>query len=474
MTNSLLLVLSVIIPVLGAFFLPAINKISSKARNFFALVLVAFPFGIALRLLGPVLAGEKIHFFIQYPFNFNLSFTADVVAVGMALVSSFISLIILIYSWSYIKDYEHQNEYFLIVVLFLGSMMGLVYAGNLLLIYLFWELTALACWRLIGFFRSKESVERADKAFIFTVCGALIMLTGFIMLYANTGSFELADIRQSYLGKVLPDLAVLLILCGILSKSATLPLHSWLPDAGVAPSPVTALLHAAVLVKIGLYVYVRIFILTAPVSEFWFTAVPVLAGFSALISGSAALVEKDIKRIIAYSTISQISFILLGISLGSQIGLVGGLLYILMHSLAKAGLFLCAGIVEKKMHTKDITRLGGLASAMPLTALAFLVCSFSLMGVPPLGGFFSKFFVLSGAAESGNWLILGLFIASAIMTILYLCRVFMKVFMGEVKTALVREGSPVMVAGVLALAVLSLISGILIQFPYAMVTALYM
>jgi NADH:ubiquinone oxidoreductase subunit 5 (subunit L)/multisubunit Na+/H+ antiporter MnhA subunit len=260
-----------------------------------------------------------------------------------------------------------------------------------------------------------------------------------------------------------------LILLGILSKSATLPLHTWLPDAGVAPSPVTALLHAAVLVKIGVYVFARLFIVTFPVFEpasinvTWQTAALIIAAASALVSAGAALIETDLKRIIAYSTVSQIAFIFLGFASGSTIGVAGALLYILMHGLAKGGLFLCAGIVEQNTHTKDITKLGGLFKTMPVTAISFLFCALSVMGVPPFGGFFSKYMVISGAVEGGQLAIAMTFIVGAFLTILYLFRIFNMIFLGQPRGKLVKEASPVMVACVAVLAGLSLLSGLLIN-----------
>jgi NADH:ubiquinone oxidoreductase subunit 5 (subunit L)/multisubunit Na+/H+ antiporter MnhA subunit len=241
-------------------------------------------------------------------------------------------------------------------VLFIGAMMGITMTTNLVFLYIFWEISAICCWRLIGFFREKEYVRRANKAFLITAGGALLMLLGFVFIYEQTGTMDLIQLR----GQAIPNAAVALILFGILSKSATIPLHSWLADAGIAPSPVTALLHAAVLVKIGVYVYARLFIVTFSISDYWHVAVPVIAAVSALVSAGAAIAEQDIKRIIAYSTVSQIGFIILGLSVGSELAVAGGLLYIMIHGLSKAGLFLCAGIVEHNCKTKDIRQLGGL------------------------------------------------------------------------------------------------------------------
>jgi NADH:ubiquinone oxidoreductase subunit 5 (subunit L)/multisubunit Na+/H+ antiporter MnhA subunit len=228
---------------------------------------------------------------------------------------------------------------------------------------------------------------------------------------------------------------------------------------------VTALLHAAVLVKIGVYVFARLFIATFTFTQIWHTVIPVIAAVSALVSAGAAMVETDMKRIIAYSTVSQIAFIFLGLAVGGAVGVAGALLYILMHGLAKGGLFLCAGIVEQNTHNKDITKMGGLISTMPVTAVSFLACALSVMGVPPFGGFFSKFMVFAGAVNAGHGWVAAAFLAGAFMTIIYLFRIFNMIFLGEAKSALPREGSRIMVLSVVILAVVSLLGGIYIQYP---------
>jgi formate hydrogenlyase subunit 3/multisubunit Na+/H+ antiporter MnhD subunit len=291
------------------------------------------------------------------------------------------------------------------------------------------------------------------------------MLIGFVMLYNETGSFDLLVIKNTLKGNPVSNVVVMLILFGILSKSATLPFHTWLPDAGVAPSPVTALLHAAVLVKIGVYVFARLFISTLTLDVIWHTIVPVIAGLSMLISAGAAFIDTDLKRILAYSTISQISFIFLGFATGNEIGIAGSLLYILMHGLAKGGLFLCAGIVEQNTGTKDITKLGGLIKCMPITAISFLFCAFSVMGIPPFGGFFSKYMVITSAINNNQLAIAFTFFAGAILTILYLLRVFVTVFLGDLKISPVKEKSATMVSSVAMLAILSLAGGIFIKYP---------
>jgi NADH:ubiquinone oxidoreductase subunit 5 (subunit L)/multisubunit Na+/H+ antiporter MnhA subunit len=468
MNHELILGLLVFTPLLGAFVLPIVGLASEALRNALALVLVCAALVCAALLLPFVAGGGSVSIDLRLMIGETL-FYADPLAIFMAIVSSSVCAVIVVYSFGYIKHYENRNEYYLMVVLFLGSMMGLVFSRNLIYLFMFWEITAFTCWRLIGFFREPKIVLKADKAFFVTVFGALAMLAGFFVVYSQTGSFDMGVIKERLGANSISNIAVLLILFGILSKSATLPLHTWLPDAGVAPSPVTALLHAAVLVKIGVYAYARLLVVTMNVDEVWHVAVPIIAATSALVSAGAALVETDMKRIVAYSTISQIGFIFLGLSVGTRTGFAGGLLYILMHSIAKGGLFLCAGIIERGTHTKDIRLMGGLAKSMPLTAGAFLFCAFSVMGVPPFGGFFSKYLVISGAVEAGQLAISIAFIVGAFMTILYLLRLFYMVFMGEEKIKAEREGTPVMVGSVVFLAALSLLSGILVAYPSALI-----
>jgi NADH:ubiquinone oxidoreductase subunit 5 (subunit L)/multisubunit Na+/H+ antiporter MnhA subunit len=464
--NNKVLLLTVFIPFFGSLILPLIGHFSVRSRNLVSLLFVFSSFVLCGFMLPLVLNNQTISITLNLDMGFlglnPVIFRADGLAVFMAMVSSLIGSIIVFYSFGYMSHYNNQNEYYLMVVLFLGSMMGIVFSSHLIFLYLFWEVSAICSWRLIGFFREKDHVLKADKAFLVTFGGAVIMLIGFIMVFQQFGTFDLTRIKQ---GSVISNAAVAVILFGILSKSSTLPFHTWLPDAGVAPSPVTSLLHAAVLVKIGVYVFARLFFATFSLDAFWHTTLPVIAAVSALVSAGAAIIETDLKRILAYSTVSQIGFIFLGLSTGSLLGVAGGLLYILMHGLAKGGLFLCAGIVEQNARTKDITKLGGLISVMPVTAVAFIACTFSIMGIPPFGGFFSKYMVIGGAVEAGqNWTAI-VFILGAILTAIYLLRVFVSVFMGPLKMESVKEGSMTMLASVAFLAVLSLAGGILINFP---------
>jgi NADH:ubiquinone oxidoreductase subunit 5 (subunit L)/multisubunit Na+/H+ antiporter MnhA subunit len=462
--NSVILILSVFIPIAGACILPAVGKFNARARNLLALAFVAGAFVLTCLAVPDLFAGTPLSLHWELPLGLGFGFRADALALLMAMASSFVGSVILVYSFGYMKNYENLNEYYAMVCLFIGSMMGLVYSTNLIMIYIFWEITAICCWRLIDFYRSGLTIRRANKAFIMTVAGAFAMLLGFLGIYGQTGTFDLSAMQNASV----PTWAAALILAGVLSKSATFPLHSWLPDAGVAPTPVTSLLHAAVLVKIGVYVYARLFVVSLAIDPVFSIAVPVIASVSALVSAGAAFRENDIKRVVAYSTVSQLAFILLGLSCGSPAGAVGGMLYILVHSVAKGGLFLCAGIVEHNLHTKDIRQMGGLYKQMPLTAGAFIFCAFSVMGIPPFGGFFAKHIVLDGIISTGNVALGAVFVIGAVMTVLYLTRLFVKVFLGEPNGHAAGEGTPLMVASVVVLAVVSLLLGLFAGLPISL------
>ena len=461
---SALPLICVMIPLLGSFLLPVIGRKSEGGRNVTALILIALSCICSCLLLPAILSGETVLIQTEFPLGLTMGLKADSLAVGMGITSTVVACAIIIYSWSYMKEYPHQNEFYMLAVLFIGAMMGIVYGTNLIMIYGCWEISSVCCWRLIGFYREEEMVEKGEKAYLITVAGALVMLIGFIGIYAQTGTFCLTEMQ----GVKLPDWVVYMILFGILSKSATFPLHSWLPDAGVAPSPVTSLLHAAVLVKIGVYAYARFFDYTFVIDHKFNIIVPVIAAVSTLITAGCALAATDLKRVIAYSTVSQLAFILLGISAGNSLALEGGLLYIMVHSVAKGGLFLCAGIVEHNLHTKDLTKMGGLIRTMPWTAAAFLLNAFSIMGIPPFGGFFAKFLVIDGAFSSGNTAIGIVFVIAAVMSMLYLLRLFNMIFLGPEKCPGVHEGSAGMIRTVLVLGVISLLLGIFICAPAAL------
>jgi len=459
------MIATVLTPILGAFVILCLGR-WNNIQKVIAVAIAAFTSFLSVLRLPDILLGNIYTWQLSFIPGFDLFFRADALASYMAFVSSFVGTLIVIYSIEYMKSDAHQSEYYFFVLLFIGSMMGLVYSYNLILMYIFWEMTAICSWRLIGHHRNEpQHLLNADKAFLITIFGSTCMLIGFELLFQKTHSFNLA-----YLHGTVPAFGVtLLIILGIIGKSAQVPLQSWLPDAGVAPTPVTALLHAAVLVKIGAFAFARIF-LTALVlppgfKEFFL----VLLLISVLVTACAALVENDMKRILAYSTISQIGLILIGFTLGNPVAVAGAIFYILAHGIAKAGLFLGVGVIDHYIKERDIRKLRGMATLFPANSLGFFLCALSIMGIPPFGGFFAKVLIILGAIEQQN-IVLALGIGlGAILSILYMMRLWTMVFMGVPVDLKAGRKFDLMSLVVVILGILSLLTVGFLRYPIDMI-----
>lgn len=444
------------IPILGSLLTLLADRINGFLRNALAVLLVAASLVSALLLIPIADEARTIMLGPSTIPGFGFNFIIDGLGVYVAVMSSLVGLLIVMYSVGYMRNYSHLGEYYFLIVLFLGAMMGLVLSANLLLIYIFWEVTAICSWRLIGFFREPQHLRNADTALLMTVFGSFCMLVGMEMVWNETGTLTVAAIR----GHEVSDVAMLLMFIGILAKSAQVPLQVWLPGAGVAPSPVTALLHSAVLVVIGVFAFARIFIGAFNLPANWQTITSVVATVTMLVAGGAALVENNAKRILAYSTFGQLAYVYLGYATMTTIGVVGALVFLLAHSFAKAGLFLCVGIVEHKTHSKDLRELGGLLRVMPVTAIAFILCALTIIGFPPTAGFIGKLMIIFGTLESGRPVFAGLAVFGALLSIAYMLRLFNAIFLGPKLSHNIKEGTPGMVATVVAFAVLSLLVGL--------------
>lgn len=447
---------AVLIPLIGSFFCLFFPE---KVREGWAVGIIAISFAFILSLLVPVLGEEPVQASILTVEGnyFNFSFFADGISLVFALVFSFIGLIALIYSIPYMRDYQGKKEYYFMTCLMIASLIGVSFSRNLILFYIFWEVAAITTWRLIGFYREGRIVLIADKTFLMTFLGSSFMLMGFTLLYVKTGSLDLVELQGMSFPNI--DTALFLIFLGIIAKSAILPLHTWLSDAHpVAPSPMSAIL-SGVEVEVGLLGFLRIFTWMAGVSWSW---ILILAVVSSLIGAGAALLEKDIKRIIAYSTVSQVGYILLGFALLKEMGVTAGLLYFMVHAVAKASLFLGAGVVERKYNTRDITKLGGLIKISPVFGIGFLFSCFSIAGFPPFGGFYAKLLVIMSTVEEGHFWVAALAIAAAILTMLYLFRLFNGIFMGEKVEVKEVSSHRLMIGCVVLLGIISLAIGVFI------------
>jgi len=402
-------------------------------------------------------------------FDVGLSLLVDPLSVTMMLIVSGVGGLIVLYSIGYMHGDPEERRYFAYMSLFVFSMLLLVQAGNFLLLLAGWGLVGLASYLLIGFWHERPAaVAAAKKAFVMNAFGDATMALAFFVLIWQTGTldFETAFEGAGGMSQTVVDLVALGLLGGAVAKSAQIPLHTWLPDAMEGPTPVSALIHAATMVTAGVYLIVR----AHPIFELAPSISDLAAGLGAitlLVAGLVALVQTDIKRVIAYSTMSQIGYMFLGAGLGAY---GNGMFHLLTHAFFKALLFLAAGLVIHHLaNEQDIRKMGGLRRAMPRTYVAFLVGSLALVGIPPLSGFFSKDSILASALASGGYgqLLFAAGLAGALLTGIYTFRLLFVVFLGE-PSPLVHEhdhgpahgeGPWTMTVPVAALAVLAVVGG---------------
>lgn len=384
-------------------------------------------------------------------------FRVDGVGLLLAVLFSTIWLLVVVYSLDYMRDAEHQEDYYGYLLLMQGAMMGLCFSWNAIVLYIFWELAGVCTWRLVAHRRNELEIATANRTLLITFSGSVLMLVGFAMMFVEGGSFDMSSIT----GLVSP-LASVLILAGMVTKSASLPLYVWLPDAHTAaPSPVSALL-SGVVAKIGLIAYLRVFVQSHVMLPSWWTwLVGGLGVCGAIVAAGVALRENDIKRILGFSTVSQLGYVFLGFAVVSGLGAVAGVIYLVAHALAKSGLFLAMGLVEHGTGCRDRRELGGLMRGMPVTAAAVALLMLSIIGIPPLLGFFGKFYVVVAAVRANLLLAVGAIVA-AILTLLYMLRLY-RIFVGEPRDGAGGRESWAMTAPVVVLAVLT--TGLGLSFP---------
>ena len=409
---------------------------SGRPAGLVSIAAIAAAFGLALTLLAGGGRTEALWSWIPADGGpmATVGVLVDELSVAMLVLITLVSLLVQVYSLAYLHDETAPalGRYYAYQSLFAFSMLGLVLAPSFVQMFVFWELVGLCSYLLIGFWYERPAAARAAlKAFWITKLGDLGFVAGIVMLWSATGTFHFGTLfgmaRQGTLPAEGLGLVMFLIYLGAVGKSAQFPLHVWLPDAMEGPTPVSALIHAATMVTAGVFLVTRaqpLFALTP--------GVLVLIGWvgagTALLAATMACVESDIKRVLAYSTVSQLGYMM---AAAGAMAASAGFFHLLTHGLFKALLFLAAGAVIHAVGTNDIFRMGGLAKAMPQTAIVFLVGTLALSGVWPLAGFFSKEAVLGGVWEGemlGPFLML---LLTAFLTAFYMFRVVFIAFFGR-------------------------------------------
>lgn len=425
----------------------------------------------ALFLLQPALWGatdEKILRLPFGPFAGDLTFVADSLGVFLAIIATAVGSLTIIFSRGYMNGAAQLGRYYALALLFIGAMCGLTLSGNLLFLFLFWELTAFCSYALIAFHNDDpKAVTAGIKALIVTQFGGAGLLIGIILAAAYLPDLQISTLLAA--AGSLPNEVLVVVAFGFLlaamAKSAQVPLHIWLPDAMEAPTPISALIHAATMVNAGVYLLARFYPAFAPVPG-WASAVIVIGVLSALLAASFAVFSNDIKRVLAYSTVSQLGYMVAGVGIGA---IFESQFYLFSHSLFKALLFLGAGAIIHELGTRDMREMGGLWRRMPQVALPFLIGAAALAGLPFFNGFWSKELLLETALESHPMSVYLPLALGAAITALYTARLCRMVFFIPPQREQTEERPRVPLSMSLPLALLAaaVISAWLLAAPFA-------
>jgi len=401
-------------------------------------------------------------------FKLDVAILVDPLSVFMFLIVTGVGFVIHVYSVGYMHDDPEYSRFFAYLNLFIFSMLLLVAAADFFFLIVGWALVGLASYLLIGFWREKTSaVLAARKAFVMNVIGDVGMVIAALVIFETFGTLNFVDVFASAPGMFRPNddtmlLITMLLLVGAFAKSAQLPLHTWLPDAMEGPTPVSALIHAATMVTAGVYLVARCHVLyeLAPYTMYFLAGVGII---TAIFAGSMALVQYDIKRVIAYSTMSQLGYMFLAMGIGVY---SLGMFHLMTHAFFKALLFMAAGSVIHSLDgEQDLRKMGGLQSVMPLTHATFLIGALALAGFPLTSGYFSKEAIILSSyhAEMGNIVFWAIAVLTAGMTAFYIFRVYLFTFFGRLRSPGVHphESPMIMIIPLLVLAVLALLGGVL-------------
>lgn len=359
----------------------------------------------------------------------DIVFVADGLAAFLTAVAAVIGWLAVVFSVDYMQGEKDLSRYYALVLLFIGAMAGLVLSGSLMMMFVFWEITALCSYALISFHNDDpKAVQGGIKALIITGLGGVGLLAGALLAHASLGSFEISDLlaNASTLGSTTLALIAFGFLAAAAAKSAQFPFQTWLPGAMEAPTPVSALIHAATMVNAGVYLLARFYPAFADVPG-WTAAVMVVGLISALTAAVMALASSDLKRVLAYSTISQLGYMFYAIGSG---GLLASQFHLLSHAVFKALLFLGAGAVIHSVGTRDMGRMGGLSKEMPFTRTMFGIGAWALAGLPLANGFFSKEMILEAGLHGPKWAYIGMLVGAGI-TAIYTTRMMLMVFYGK-------------------------------------------
>jgi multicomponent Na+:H+ antiporter subunit D len=469
--------LAVLVALIGSI-LVMLTRRNPNLREGWSLLAAVTMFGIIASMIPAVLAGERLVYrlFDILP-GLSVTFRVDAFSMVFALVASFLWIFAVFYSAGYMRGLaEHaQTRFNGCFALALFGAIGVAFSDNLFTMYLFYEIVSVCTYPLVAHHQDGESYEGARKYIVYLTATAKgLVLPAMILIYVITGTLDFATDIQ---GGIFPAdvnatlVTVLYFLCLLgFAKNGIMPFHNWLPGAMVAPTPVSALLHAVAVVKVGVFATTRVMLyvfgtdLMGDLGLGLFTAY--FVSFTIIMASVIALTKDNLKARLAYSTVSQLSYIILGVALLTPLAVQGGIVHIANHAFAKITLFFCAGAIYVATHKKAISEMGGLGRTMPFTFGAFAIASLSMIGAPPVGGFISKWYLLLGSMKAGQIGILLVLISSTLLNVAYFAPVTYHAFFGKRPAGETYEGiKEAPLTMVVPLSIAAIISVIIGIFP---------
>lgn len=457
--------LFVIIPLGSAFLL---NMFERKLRVFSDLI-ASLAAGI-LFVLSILMLGKSGNYYVGgWPSLFGITLVLDGLSTFMLLTINMVSFVAILFSINYMEKFTFKSRYYALLFLMLAGMNGVIITGDIFNMYVFLEIAAIASYALVGYGGRSEELEASFKYAVMGTVSSTLILLGIALIYSQTSALNMAIIGKTLnTGESLSILALIFLFAGFGLKAAVVPFHAWLPDAhSSAPAPISAILSGILIKTIGIYLIVRIGFNVFGISQIFLNTLLIIGAISAIIGVILAIGQMDIKRLLAYHSISQTGYILIGFGLGTPLGIMGGLFHLLNHATFKSLLFLNSGSVEYSTGLRDLEKMGGLNKRMPVTGTTNLIASMSIAGIPPLNGFWSKLLIFVACIQAG-YLGYGIIVAGvAILTLSSFLKVQKYAFTGDLPPNLseTKEVPVFMKSSMIFLAAMCILLSLILVIP---------
>ena len=436
MTESKLLPMFVAAPLAGAFLVALLGRQLRRFPQMMGLLVPSGLFVLSLVLLGTIVRhGPLVHFLGGWKPPAGIPMVSDGLTVFMLVTVYGVASCIALFSTSYIQKYTAPWMFYTLFLLILAGMSGVLMTGDLFDLFVYLEITSLAACTLVGFGTERQELEAAFKYGVMNTLGALFVLFGIAFLYGYASTLNMADmarvLAEKGVGNKVVPLASVFFVVGFGLKAAIAPFHAWLPDAhSSAPAPISAMLSGLIIKCLGVYALFRILFCVLGINPALTSVLLFLGALSMGTGAFLAIGQQDFKRLLAYSSLSQVGYIVFAIGLGTPLGVLGGLFHLFNHSVGKSLLFLTSGAVDYATGTRDLAQMGGLWRRMPVTGSAALVGAMSIAGIPPFGGFWSKLLIIFAAVQAGRFGYAAWAVVAGVLTLGYLTRALRHAFWG--------------------------------------------